>query len=108
MDLDLTRQQTARQLGVWDEALRNWEAGRIRPGPKHLPVIEAFLGVRPIDPRDTLGPRLAAWRQTYRVSKARAGRLAGVHETTIARLERESGRWVSTKVRAAVEGLLNS
>lgn len=108
MDLGLTRQKAARALGVWDQALRNWEAGRTQPGPKHLGTVEAFLGEAAIRPSGSLGERLLAWRKAHRVSKARAGRLAGLHEQTIAHLERGRGRWVSRKVRGAIEELLNT
>jgi len=108
MDLGLTRQEVAWTLGAWDQALRNWESGDTRPGPKHLPKIEAFLGATSIRPGDTLGERLLAWRKAHRVSKARAGRLTGLHEQTIAHLERGRGRWISAKVRGAVERLLET
>lgn len=42
------------------------------------------------------------------VSKARAGRLAGLHEQTIAHVERGRGRWVSSMARGAIEGLLDN
>ena len=107
MDLGLTRQQAARRLGVWDEALRKWEAGRTRPGPKHLRAIKAFLGADPIKPTDSLGQRLRDWRATHRVSMTKAAGLCGLHEVTIARVERGLGRWISTKVRRAIEALLH-
>jgi len=69
-------------------------------------VIRSFLGAEPIKPDDSLGKRLRVWREVLGISKAHAGRLSGLHEQTIARLERGRGRWVSMKVRNAIEGLL--
>ena len=106
MDLGLTREQIARQIGVWDQALRNWGAGRTRPGPKHVPAIQRFLREEPLLPAATLGNRLRDWRRANRVSKAGAARLAGLHEQTIAHIERGRWRWVSARVRTAIARLL--
>ncbi len=108
MDLGLTKQHAAERLGVWCEALRNWERTLTQPGPKHLPAIRNFLGTEPIKPTGTLGERLRAWRKANGLSKAKTARLTGLHEQTIANLERGGGRWMSSKVRAAIRCLLDS
>ena len=106
MDLGLTRRQAAQTFGVWDQALRNWEAGRTMPGPKRLVAIRIFLEVEPIGQDEALGYRLRAWRRAHSVSKAKAARLCGLHEQTPAHIERGRGRWISAGGKTAIAGLL--
>ncbi|MDR7435959.1 MAG: helix-turn-helix transcriptional regulator [Armatimonadota bacterium] len=63
LDLGLSQSQVAKQLGVDEMTVVNWEKGRTQPSIRYLPRILAFLGYVPFDcPPDPLG-----WLRYYRL-----------------------------------------
>ena len=57
LKLKKTRQQCAKELGVCNKTLRNWETGRHKPFAYHLGRISQFLGYEAALPKPTSGSR---------------------------------------------------
>jgi len=55
LDLGLTQQEVATQLGVNKDSIRNWEAGRNKVELRYYPLLFAFLGYNPLPEATTRG-----------------------------------------------------
>ena len=73
----LTQQELAARVGVTRRTVRNWEAGRTRPGQEHLTRITLHCGaaVTELDGRET---REQARRSPARVTMPREARMRAV------------------------------
>jgi transcriptional regulator with XRE-family HTH domain len=78
LELGLTQAELARQLGVVEDTVLNWEAGHTTPRIDLYGRIVAFLGLDPIPPSPGLPGTLKAFRRRHGLSQVRAARLLGV------------------------------
>jgi transcriptional regulator with XRE-family HTH domain len=81
------QRECANEIGVSEEVVWRWEAGRNRPGVHLLPRLIAFLGYCPYDPDASLKRRLTAVREAQGLSRRAVARLLGVDDSTVSRWE---------------------
>ncbi len=102
----LRQQDAAREIGVDEFTLLNWENGKTSPALRHRPSIYRWLGYCPVSPRPaTLGERLFAWRIQQGFSQAAVTLRLERDPGTVHRLEQRVGT-PTRAVRRAVERLI--
>lgn len=83
LDLGLYQSQVAKQLGVDETTIVNWEKGRTHPADRYFPRIVAFLGYVPFDvPQDPLG-RLRYYKLVHGLSYEALGRELGMDASVV-------------------------
>lgn len=91
MDLGLTQVSVARQLGVDQWSLVNWEKDRTYPTVRSLPAVWNFLG-RCLEPDgEGAGDRLRSLRRGLSFSQEAFAAKIGVDPSTVWRWERGRG-----------------
>ncbi|MBE7487024.1 helix-turn-helix transcriptional regulator [bacterium] len=58
MDLGLSQVEAAKRLRVNEGTVVKWERGYLKPAPRHIPRLIAFLGYSPFLEGDTLSEEL--------------------------------------------------
>jgi transcriptional regulator with XRE-family HTH domain len=98
----------ARELGVCESAVLNWENNQSMPAIRIIPRIIKFLGYVPneISSSPTLGKKVLAYRKRHGLSQKKLAWRLGLDEGTIRRLERGQGR-PGRRVTKAIESLLS-
>jgi transcriptional regulator with XRE-family HTH domain len=79
MDLRLTQQTLADQLGCWLQTVSKWERDLSEPLAPHWGAIEAFLGPGLVPQREGLGGRIRTARLRLGLTQEELGRRAGAH-----------------------------
>jgi site-specific DNA recombinase len=88
LTLKLLQKQVAKQLGVDEASVYNWENNRSRPGVAYMPAIIRFLGYNPLPPADGWPDRLVKGRTALGLSQKESAKRIGVDPSTLARWER--------------------
>jgi site-specific DNA recombinase len=86
--LKLLQKQVAEQLGLDKMTISNWENGRSKPGPAHMPAVIRFLGYNPLPASKEWPDRLVHGRTAMGLTQREAARRIGVDAGTLARWER--------------------
>ncbi len=83
LDLGLTQDEVAVQLGAHRNTLSEWETTGRPPDDKHLGRIYAFLGYRP-DPIPAAFPaKVKYWRQSLGMSQIQLSRAIGLNHSVV-------------------------
>jgi transcriptional regulator with XRE-family HTH domain len=88
MDLGLTQQTLARNLGCWYQSVARWERDLSEPLAARWPSIEAALGVGLVPERSGLPGRVRAARLRLGLTQEDLAGQAGVHVRTVRNTER--------------------
>ncbi len=84
LDLNLTQNDVAKQIGVKEESVYNWENNRSKPKVYLLPKIIKFLGYVPFKHTNlTFGDKIKSFRREYGLSQRKLAKLWSVDQTTI-------------------------
>jgi len=86
--LKLLQKQVAKQLGVDEASVYNWENNRSKPGLVYMPAIIRFLGYNPLPPVDGWADGLVQRRTILGLSQKESAKRLGVDPGTLARWER--------------------
>lgn len=86
--LGLLQRDVARQIGVDETSVSNWESNGRAPGIRHLPAIIQFLGYNPLPSARDWSGRLVRARTSLGLSQKEAARFLHVDPGTLARWER--------------------
>jgi len=106
-DRGLRQEDVARELGVDQFTLGNWEKGKTSPVIRHRPSIYEWLGFCPVEPTPTsIGPRLVAWRKAQGLSQHEVAEQLGLDPGTLSRTEQGKLGSPNRRVRRAIEALL--
>jgi transcriptional regulator with XRE-family HTH domain len=105
LELKLLQKDVAKQLGVCQPSVYNWEANRSQPDIRYIPAIIQFLGYDPLPSVEGLGAQLVQRRIALGLSQKEAARRIGVDPGTLARRERDE-REPAGKFAEAVERFL--
>jgi len=87
MDLGLTQQTLALQLGCWYQSVARWERDLSEPLAASWPAIEALLGVGLVPERDGLPGRVRAARLRLGLTQEQVAARAGLDPRTIRNVE---------------------
>ncbi len=108
LDLGLRQKDVAKQLGVNQDTIRNWEVGRAAPALWQWPGLIRLLGYVPFEVAGdsvSLAERLKAHRRARGLSQRKLAHLLEVNESTLCHWERERRR-PSTQHRVRLHELL--
>jgi transcriptional regulator with XRE-family HTH domain len=109
LTLKLLQKQVAKQVGVDEASIHNWETNRTKPGVAYMPAIIRFLGYNPLPPVDGWADRLVQCRTVLGLSQKESAKRMGVDSSTLARWERgerePTGKFVAraSRLLAAAE-----
>ena len=105
LDLNLTKVETGRRLGIGPWTYTRWESGEMTIEVRYYPRIISFLGYHPL-PRPTSFEE-AVWRErTSRgLGRLALAKLVGVAETTVERAEKDSSLMVKRTKRLIARAL---
>lgn len=91
MDLGMFQRELAKLVGADNQSVRNWEADRTKPTPKHMPKLIAVLGIGIVpDNPSTLSERLKRYRLIHSLTQRKFAKLLGVSPDSI--ISWEKGR----------------
>jgi len=99
MDLGVTQQEAARQIGADQWTVINWEKGRTEPAVRFTPAILRFLGYDPFPPGTTLQQRLRSARRKLGLTQRALGSSLDLSEGTVYDAEHGRQRLTSRSVR---------
>jgi len=107
LDLDLQKKQLARQLGVDETTIHNWEDRGIAPAIRFMPRILDFLGYDPTyaSAPESLAETIKAHRTKLGLSQKRMAVSVGIDQSTLAGWERGDHRPTSGSLKL-IEGFL--
>jgi transcriptional regulator with XRE-family HTH domain len=89
LELKLLQKGVARQVGVDETTVYNWERGYTGPPLRYMPKILEFLGYDPAPSEPaTLGEKLLKYRRERGMTQKELARRIGIDPTTLSRLER--------------------
>jgi transcriptional regulator with XRE-family HTH domain len=92
LDLKLTQKEVAKQIGVDETTILNWELARTCPELKNLPNLIKFIGYLPIDPSNlTIGEKIVLYRQLQGLSQEKFARILKIDSSTLGRWEKGRG-----------------
>lgn len=107
LDLKLFQQEVAKQIGITESTLLNWEHNRSTPTVQYIPRVIAFLGYDPFaNSPMTLGEQLMKYRQYRGLNQKQLAKQIGIDPTTLSRLERSKERYKQRIVRKVSEFLI--
>jgi transcriptional regulator with XRE-family HTH domain len=102
----VSQKELARELGVDQVTVGNWEKGRRSPALRHLPSLYRWLGFCPVEPsRDSIGGRLVAWRKAQGLSQREVADRLGLDPGTLSRTEQGKLGSPNRRIRRAIEML---
>jgi len=84
----MLQKELAKQVGVDEASVYNWEANASAPRTDYLPAIIRFLGYNPLPAAKSLGERLVRQRTTLGLTQKECAQSLGVDPGTLARWER--------------------
>ena len=87
LDLGLLQRDVAKQIGVSQDAVFNWETHRAIPDVQSIPQIINFLGYCPWKPARTFSEKIKVWREAMGLTKEVLAKRLGVHDMTLANWE---------------------
>jgi transcriptional regulator with XRE-family HTH domain len=99
----MLQRECANEIGVREDVVWRWEAGRSSPSVPLLPRLIAFLGYCPYQPGLPPRKRLTAAREALGLTRRDVGRLLGVDDSTVSRWEsgeRRPPAWYRRKLLA--------
>ncbi|WP_414645324.1 helix-turn-helix domain-containing protein [Candidatus Binatus sp.] len=105
LDRRLFQKDAAKELGVSEAAVYNWETGKAVPSIRSIPGIIRFLGYDPSPAPGSLSEQLVAARRRLGYSRRRLAHHLEIDESTLAKWETGRGR-PSRKIRGRIELLL--
>lgn len=93
LELGLFQREVAKQIGVNEITIYNWERQRTAPTLSSIPKALKFLGYEPLntDSQD-LGQKLRTFRRLRGLTQKTLAKRLGVDPTTLARWESEKSR----------------
>jgi len=108
LDLGLQKKQLARQLGVDETTIHNWEGKGVVPALRLMPRIIEFLGNDPSDEHEpqSLAERLKVQRKRVGLSRKRLAALLGIDPSNLAGWETGKHR-PSKKSEIVIQKLFN-
>ena len=92
LDLGLLQKDVAKQFGVSQDAVFNWESHRAIPDVQCIPQIINFLGYCPWKPFDSFGEKLTLWRETLGLSRKHLAIKLNLDKATLLRWETNQRR----------------
>jgi len=107
LDRRLFQKDAAKELGVSEAAVYNWETGKAIPSIRSIPRIIRFLGYDPSPAPRSLSEQLVAARRMLGFSRRRLARHLGIDEGTLAKWEEGAGH-PSPRLLGSVETFLRS
>jgi transcriptional regulator with XRE-family HTH domain len=99
----ISQPESANEIGVSEEEVWRWEAGKRRPSVPLLPRLIEFLGYCPYDPDASLKKRLTDVREALGLTRREVARRLGVDDSTVSRWEsgeRRPPAWYRRKLLA--------
>jgi len=87
LDLGFLQKDVAKQIGVSQDAVFNWETNQAIPDVQCIPQIINFLGYCPWKPARSPREQLRIWRECLGLPKKHLAKLLGVDESTYAKWE---------------------
>jgi transcriptional regulator with XRE-family HTH domain len=89
LEQGLLQREVARDLGVDETTIHNWERGHSDPALRFIPAIIRFLGYTLGTPTaNSFGERIASIRRIQGLSQKRLAKMLEVDPSTVARWER--------------------
>jgi transcriptional regulator with XRE-family HTH domain len=101
LDRGLLQKDVARQIGVAETTVHNWERSRTAPSIRLVPALFKFLGYVPYLEPASLSERLIRCRRELGLSRRRFAKIIHLDEGTLARAER--GHPSSRSVRERID-----
>jgi transcriptional regulator with XRE-family HTH domain len=95
LELGLLQEEVARQTGVDETTICNWEGNKSSPFLRYIPAIIRFLGYNPLPVGQSFQEKLVAFRQALGLSQKEVARTLGVDPSTVRNWE--AGRHRPTK-----------
>ena len=86
LSLGWTQKRAAEELGVSEEALRDWELGNAEPKPHRIGLIAAFLGYQPSGDRYSAAQLVGRIRRLSGLSLGELAKRTGTCADTLANL----------------------
>jgi DNA-binding transcriptional regulator YiaG len=106
LQLNLSQEDLAMQLGVGLGAVRRWEWNLNQPRPMHIPGIISFLGFVPqLIPQGTIGERIKAYRLLRGLSSERMSRILRCETSLLRKWEKGTATPTGDR-RLRIEGML--
>lgn len=101
------QKDVARELGVDQFTLGNWEQGRTEPALRHRAAVHLWLGYCPVIPVPvSIGARLVAWRDAQGVTQKELAKQLGLDPGTLGRIEQGRGPSPSHRTLRLVSNLM--
>ena len=88
LELGWTQKRTATELGVSEDALRDWELGKAEPKPRRIPKVAGFLGYDPPVDRYSAVELVDKIRKGSSLTWTELARRTGISADTLANLAR--------------------
>ena len=107
LDLGLLQKQVAKQIGVDQTTIWNWESNESIPQVQFIPAIIKFLGYNPLPSPDLPHQRLVFYRQVLGLSQRGLGKRIGVDPKALGLSERGK-RPLSKRLLKFLEGVSKS
>ena len=108
MDRGLTQRTLAEQLGIREETVHLWEAGRARPLPRHYGAIIRLLELDSAPSAGTLSERLRSTRLGLSLTQAQMAKRLAIDEGSISRWEsgsRQPSRWMTDRLACLLDAI---
>lgn len=86
--LKMLQKDVAKQLGVNEKSVHNWEVNASKPEIRYMPAVVRFLGYNPLPQADGLAEQLVRHRTALGLSQKAAAMRIGIDPGTLARWER--------------------
>ncbi len=100
LELELTQQAAANNIGVARSGLCDWENGITEPTIEFCPAIIAFLGYIPFQFETTIPGRLKEYRYLNGLSQEALSKKIGIGSATIHRIELDKGKMSKKTIKA--------
>lgn len=83
LDLDLTQQEVADQIGVFKTMIFKWETNRIAPNVRFMPKIFEFLEYVPYSTNLSFSEKLKIWCQSLGLTQKELAARIGISNSTL-------------------------
>ncbi|MFZ6025665.1 MAG: helix-turn-helix domain-containing protein [Bacteroidota bacterium] len=109
MDLGLTQEEAAKQIGVSEDCLCYWEKGRNVPQLRHYPAIISFLDYYPFNHEtETFGGKIKRYKYEHGLNNKEMARLLGADAGTISNWERNRSFPTKKRVKYFFSVIINT
>lgn len=105
MELELTQEAVAKQIGVTRLGLCDWENAITDPTIEFYPAIIAFLGYVPFEFEANISGRLKQYRYLNGLSQEALSKKIGIGSATIHRIEQNKGK-MNKKSASALKSII--